>query len=76
MGYDFCDTLLDYCDPDNTKVSEIAASICFCDTDDIRLAVLVYIIANKLSPEIRFFIFLPVLEQYNHFPLYNILKFK
>ena len=20
MGYDFCDTLLDYCDPDTTKV--------------------------------------------------------
>jgi hypothetical protein len=21
MGYDFCDTLLDYCDPDTTKVN-------------------------------------------------------
>ena len=23
MGYDFCDTLLDYCDPDTTKVRHL-----------------------------------------------------
>lgn len=29
LGYHFCDTLLDYCDPDNTKVRQRNQHLCF-----------------------------------------------
>ena len=28
MGYDFCDTLLDYCDPDTSKVRMLYILLC------------------------------------------------
>ncbi|XP_067655304.1 cytosolic carboxypeptidase 2-like isoform X4 [Haliotis asinina] len=46
MGYHFCDTLLDFCDPDNTKCDNILADL----EEKLRLEILTKMEKEGLSP--------------------------
>ncbi|GFO29466.1 cytosolic carboxypeptidase 2 [Plakobranchus ocellatus] len=47
MGYHFCDTLLDYCDPDNTKYTKILADL----EDKHKMEIITKIAQKGLQPD-------------------------
>ena len=39
LGYHFCDSLLDYCDPDNSKVSHVTAAVAILELNEQHVTV-------------------------------------
>ena len=62
LGYHFCDSLLDYCDPDNSKVSHVTAAVAILELNEQHSTIVVKLCGTTMSRACKIHVALKYVE--------------